>query len=348
METGDHRILRVAVKHRARGRWRQWAYIPKWRKMMIQQRTRWLFPLVVLTLFFLGTTRFGFGQAVSGSIFGTVTDPSRASVPGAAVTIWDLDRGINYQLKTNPDANYIQTHLLAGHYRVTIEAPGFETFIADAVVEVDTATRVDARLVVGKAATTVSVTGETPILKTDRAELSETLSTNELAGLPVFDRNMTSLLLVMPGAYQDSFSVSNAENPQGGLQIDVNGQNFTANGFLLDGTSNQNPLLSIAIINPNLDSLQELKVTTSNYDAEFGAVAGALLQATTKSGTNQVHGSAFEYLQNNVLNSGNPFTGWRPPSAGTSSAARWAAHSRRTRFSCSGIIREPGSETADP
>jgi len=280
---------------------------------MIRPRRPSLFLLVLLVLFALAVSRSAFGQAVSGSIFGTVTDPTGAVVPGVTVTIRDLDRGIDYEVKANSDANYIQTHLLAGHYRVTIAAPGFETFEADATVEVDAATRVDAKLVVGKTSSTVNVTTETPTLKTDRAEVSETLTTNELASLPVLDRNMTSLLLVMPGAYQDSFSVSTAENPQGGLQIDVNGQNFTANGFLLDGTPNQNPLLSIAIINPNIDSLQEFKVTTSNYDAEFGAVAGALLQATTKSGTNQVHGSGFEYLQNNVLNSANPFTGLKPP-----------------------------------
>ena len=81
-------------------------------------------------------------------------------------------------LQTNPDGNYIQTHLLAGHYRVTIEAPGFETFVADATVDVDASTRVDARLVIGKASSTMTVTAETPLLKTDRAELSDTLSSS--------------------------------------------------------------------------------------------------------------------------------------------------------------------------
>jgi hypothetical protein len=281
---------------------------------MISRATRPLAFLVLGLLFScLVPLRPGFGQAVSGSVFGTVTDPAGAVVPGVTVTIRDLDRGIDYHVQTISDGNYIQTHLLAGHYRVTITTPGFETFVADATVDVDAATRVDARLVIGKASSTVTVTGETPLLKTDRAEVSETLSTTELGNLPVLNRNLTSLLLVMPGAYSDNFQVSAAENPQSGLQIDVNGQNFTANGFLLDGTTNQNPLLSLPIINPNLDSLQELKVTTSNYDAEFGSVSGALLQATTKSGTNQWHGSGFEYLQNNVLNSANPFTGLNPP-----------------------------------
>ncbi len=261
----------------------------------------------------MALSRLAFGQAVSGNIFGTITDPAGGVVPGANVTVSDLDRGVDYHVQTISDGNYIQTHLLAGHYRVTITAPGFETFVADATVQVDAATKVDAQLVIGKASSTVEVTGATPLLKTDRAEVSETLTTNELGSLPVFGRNMTSLLLVMPGAYADNFQVSTAENPQAGQQIDVNGQNFTANGFLLDGTTNQNPLLSLPIINPNIDSLQELKVTTSNYDAEFGSVSGALLQATTKSGTNQLHGSAFEYLQNNDLNSANPFTGLNPP-----------------------------------
>ena len=185
--------------------------------------------------------------------------------------------------------------------------------MADATVDVDAATRVDAHLVIGKASSTMTVTTETPLLKTDRAELSDTLSTTELAALPVLGRNMTDLMLIMPGAFADSFQVAASENPQSGLQVDFNGQSFTANGFLLDGTENQNPLLAIAIINPNIDSLQELKVTTSNYDAEFGSVAGALMQATTKSGTNQVHGTGFEYLQNDIFDSANPFTQLKPP-----------------------------------
>jgi hypothetical protein len=261
----------------------------------------------------LAPLRPALGQAVSGSIFGTVTDPAGAVVPGVTVTIRDLDRGIDYQVQTISDGNYIQTHLLAGHYRITIAPPGFQTFVAEANVQVDASTRVDAQLAVGKATTTVNVTGETPLLKTDRAELSDTLSSNQLASLPVLGRNMTDLMLIMPGAYADSFQVATSENPQQGMQVDVNGQNFTANGFLLDGTTNQNPLLAIAIINPNIDSLQELKVTTSNYDAEFGSVAGALMQATTKSGTNQLHGSGFEYLQNDIFNSANPFTQLKPP-----------------------------------
>ncbi|MGA2987377.1 MAG: TonB-dependent receptor [Terriglobia bacterium] len=279
--------------------------------MMIPQRKAYF--LFLPLLFALTQGRPAFGQAVSGSIFGTVTDPTGAVVPNATVTIRDLDRGVDYRVQTITDGNFIQTHLLAGHYRVTIAPSGFETFVADATVDVDAATRVDARLVIGKASSTMTVTTETPLLKTDRAELSDTLSTSQLAALPVLGRNMTDLMLIMPGAFADSFQVASSENPQEGLQVDFNGESFTANGFLLDGTNNQNPLLAIAIINPNIDSLQELKITTSNYDAEFGSVAGALMQATTKSGTNRLHGTGFEYVQNDIFDAANPFTQLKPP-----------------------------------
>ena len=278
---------------------------------MIPQRKAYF--LFLPLLFALTQGRPAFGQAVSGSIFGTVTDPTGAVVPNATVTIRDLDRGVDYRVQTITDGNFIQTHLLAGHYRVTIAPSGFETFVADATVDVDAATRVDARLVIGKASSTMTVTTETPLLKTDRAELSDTLSTSQLAALPVLGRNMTDLMLIMPGAFADSFQVASSENPQEGLQVDFNGESFTANGFLLDGTNNQNPLLAIAIINPNIDSLQELKITTSNYDAEFGSVAGALMQATTKSGTNRLHGTGFEYVQNDIFDAANPFTQLKPP-----------------------------------
>jgi outer membrane receptor protein involved in Fe transport len=255
-----------------------------------------------------------FGQAVSGSIFGTVTDSTGAVVPGVAVTIRDLDRGVDYHVKTISDGNYIQTHLLAGRYRVTMELSGFETFVAQADVQVDASTRVDARLAVGKATSTVNVTSNTPLLKTDRADVSATLTSNELESLPVLGRNMTGLVAAgTPGATIGGSAIAAAENPQKGLQINVNGQDFCTNGMLVDGTNNQSPLLGIIVVNPNIDSLQEFKVTTSNYDAEFGSAAGALLQATTKSGTNDLHGTAFEYLQNNFFNSANPFTNLNPP-----------------------------------
>ncbi len=252
-------------------------------------------------------------QAVSGNIVGTVTDPAGAAIPGAKIAITDRDRGISFETKTNETGNYSQTHLLAGRYHIEIAVSGFSSFAADADVEVDATTRVDALLKVGETQTAITVAEDTPLLKTDRADVSTTLTGNEIESLPILDRNLTSLLLVVPGAQMNSWQHATSENPQGGMQINVNGQFFTSNGFLLDGTENESAILGIAVINPNLDSLQDFKVTTSNYDAEFGSVSGALLQATTKSGANQWHGSLFEFLRNDFFNAADHFTSLNPP-----------------------------------
>lgn len=255
-------------------------------------------------------------QAVFGNLTGTVTDASGAAVPNAAVSIRDTERGVSYETKTNTDGNYAQTHLLAGHYEIRINAPGFAGFTATGVVEVDATTRIDAQLQVGNPTTVVDVTGETPLLKTDRADVSTTLTSAELNKLPILDRNLTSLLVALPGAGRigtATGSISLGENQQNDLQTPVNGQQPYSNGFLLDGTENHSNILGIAVINPNPDTLEEFKVTSSNYDAEFGNVSGAMLQAITKSGTNTLHGSAFEYLRNDKFNAADPFTGINAP-----------------------------------
>ena len=269
--------------------------------------------MLILIVFCTLVNRVAFGQAVSGNIEGTVTDPSEAAIPSAEVTIRDLDRGLSYETKTNTDGNYVQTHLLAGHYEVQVRAPGFAEFLAKVVVQVDATARVDAALTIQKAGTEVTVTAEAPLMKMDRPEVSANLTGGEIDKLPVLDRNLTQLILIMPGAQENGWQHASSENPQGGIQIDANGQFFFSNGFLLDGTENNSSILGIAVVVPNFDSMEEFKVSTSNYDAEFGSVSGALIHATTKSGTNQVHGTLFEFLRNSALNAADPFSGLKPP-----------------------------------
>jgi len=269
-----------------------------------------------LATIILFVTTLAFAQATSGNIAGTIDDATGAALPNANVTITDLDRGTVYHLQSSGDGNFSQTHLLAGHYQVTVESPGFGTFTANATVEVDATTPLSVKLTPANVRTTVEVTDATPLLTTDRAEIATTLTSGQVEQLPVLDRNITNLLLVIPGTHLNTWQHSAAENPQQGIQANVNGQFFTANGFLLDGTENQSAILGIAVVNPNIDSLQEFKVSTSNFEAEFGAASGALIQATTKSGTNQWHGSAFEFLRNNITNATDEFTGINP-------ALRW-------------------------
>jgi hypothetical protein len=272
-----------------------------------------LIGIVGIVSFFLILNRTTLAQAVFGNITGTVIDPSGAAVPNAEVTITDLERGLTYQTKTNEEGNYTQTHLLAGHYEVRVSASGFAQLVVKAEVQVDATARVNAQLRLGEAQSTVTVTSDTPMLKVDRADVSNTLTGDEVEKLPIFNRNVTTLVLALPGTQLNGFQHASSENPQGGLQFNVNGQYFYSNGFQLDGTENHSNILGIAVVNPNPDSLQEFKVTSSNYDAEFGNVSGALLQGTTKSGTNQIHGSLFEYLRNDKLNAADAFTNLKLP-----------------------------------
>ncbi|PYV09417.1 MAG: hypothetical protein DMG23_10960, partial [Acidobacteria bacterium] len=280
--------------------------------------------LVVLSIS-LALPRLSFGQAVFGNIFGTVTDPTGAVVPAAKITLTEVGKGVSVSTTTNESGNYTQTHLVSGTYKVTIEASGFKTVVQQNVtVSVDTSTRVDAVLELGAQTQEITVNAAPPLLTTDRADVSATLSGRQVNELPVLNRNFTELELLLPGTTKMNWQHASSENPQGGIQINTNGQLFGMNNFILDGTDNNDPVLGIIIINPTLDSVQEFKMTTGNFDAEFAQAGGSVIQVETKSGSNEIHGSLFEYLQNNVFKARDPFsegladpvTGLKPPNRG--------------------------------
>src|SRR5205807_9455600 len=150
-------------------------------------------------------------------------------------------------------------------------------------------------------------TGEVPQLKTDRADVSLDFSSDYVEKLPLVNRNFQSLLLSAPGTQQIGWGHAATENPQGSQQTFVQGQHFSGTGYELDGTDNQDPILGIIIINPNLDSVEEAKITLLNYDAEFGKSVAGLMVASTKSGTNDIHGSAFWFRNSDATPARNPF-----------------------------------------
>jgi TonB dependent receptor len=154
----------------------------------------------------------------------------------------------------------------------------------------------------------VQVTGETPLLKTERTDVATTLSEKQVQDLPTFGRNFSELLLQTPGAVQFNWNDTSTENPQGGIAVNVNGQMFVGVGGQIDGTDNRDMMYGNMIIVPNLDSVVEAKITSSNYDAEFGSASAAVVTTSTKSGTNQFHGSAFLYRRNDIFQARDPFT----------------------------------------
>ena len=251
------------------------------------------------------------GQAVYGSIVGTVSDSSGAAVPSAKITITDIGRDVTTTALTNESGNFMQRYLIVGRYRVRVEAPGFKAFVQESVnVSVDTEVRLDARLEVGEVNQTVEVNAEVGILKTERSDVATTYTDRVIGNLPILNRRFTNFQLMTPGvvSFPTSLTAASAENPQGSYRMLVNGQSFAGTSHLLDGTDNHDAVLGWIVINPTLDSVTEAKITTANYDAEFGVASAGVVSAQTKSGTNQMHGTVFEFLRNDHLQARNPFT----------------------------------------
>ena len=138
--------------------------------------------------------------------------------------------------------------------------------------------------------------------------MATTFDARQVTDLPIIDRNFTKFILLTPGTQQQSWSHAASENPQGSTQTVVNGQTFSGTGYQLDGTDNRDPILGIIVINPNLEAIGETKITSQNYDAEFGQAIAGVVSVQTKSGTNDFHGSLFEFLQRDRFRARNPFT----------------------------------------
>jgi hypothetical protein len=250
------------------------------------------------------------GQAVFGGIIGTVTDPQGNAVVGAKVTVTSVSKSTAFETTTNESGNYSVTHLIPDTYRVRVEAAGFKASdIASVAVSADSSANVDVQLQVGAVTQTIEVTGEIPQLQTDRADVDVTFTQKYVEDLPVLNRNFTSLELLSPGTQKlPGFNHAATENPQGGGQIQVNGQHFSGTNFELDGTDNQDPILGIIVVNPNLDAIAETKIALQDYDAESGKATSGVIRVQTKSGSNEFHGSGFYYYRNSDQQARNPFT----------------------------------------
>jgi hypothetical protein len=249
-------------------------------------------------------------QATSGTLTGLVNDPSGAVVPNATVIITDANRGSSVTVSTNAQGLFSRTQLANGTYNIRVTAPGFKTSDQTGiVVNIDRETRINVSMQPGEVQQSVEVVAnETPVLVTDRAEISTTIPARELISLPTLSQNVTQLELLAPGTVRNTYDIAGAENPQGGQANNTNGLLFGFTNRQIDGADDMDAVLGIQVVNPPPDSLDQMKVTTSNYDAEFGRSGGSFVEYSTKSGTNNWHGDAFEFLRNNFFNARNPYT----------------------------------------
>jgi outer membrane receptor protein involved in Fe transport len=266
--------------------------------------------VAVAALLVLAPAGTALAQAVYGSIAGTVGDPSEAALPGVTVTATSVERKTVHSAVTNDSGRYLLERLLPGVYEVKAEITGFKAaVVSTARVSVDTQTKVDFRMELGQLSEAVTVSAsEGQLLKTDRADVATMFDARQVTELPILDRNFTKLILLTPGTQQQSWNHAASENPQGSTQTVVNGQTFSGTGYQLDGTDNRDPILGIIVINPNLEAIGETKVTSQNYDAEFGQAIAGMVSVQTKSGTNDIHGSLFEFAQRDRFQARNPFT----------------------------------------
>jgi len=243
-------------------------------------------------------------QVLYGSIVGNVVDQNGAVVPGAAVLATNQGTGVAAKATTNGVGEYNFVTLQAGTYTIKVAAAGFKTFERrDLVVEANNIMRTDVKLEVGSMEQSVTVTGEAPVLQTDRAETRANVSSVELQNLPVpLGRNYQQLFRTLPGFAPPFNSHSIPTNPSRSLEFHVNGTSDDQNNTRIDGVSSTTVQLPhIVSYVPALESIQEVNVVTSSFDAEQGLAGGAAINVQIKSGTNEVHGSAFEYHSNQHL-----------------------------------------------
>jgi outer membrane receptor protein involved in Fe transport len=267
---------------------------------------------LVITSFFLTIApACAHAQAVWGGINGYVTDSSGAVVSKAIVDVKDEDTGIETKIEADAAGFYNATHLTPGQYSVSVHMSGFEGFVREHLILPVAATiRVDCLLKVGASTETVTVTAAPPILNTEQTDVSDRFEAQSVDSLPLVGNNVTQLYALVPGVIPDTFQMGSGENPQGTDRTYVNGVWSGAQVYVLDGITDVDYGFSgIQVINPPPDSVQEVKVITADYDPEFGNTAGMVAQFVTKSGTNQIHGSVFEYNRNSATFASTPFTG---------------------------------------
>lgn len=256
-----------------------------------------------------------FGQETTGSILGLISDPSGAVIAGAEVTAVNTGTNATFRTTANAAGNYIFRTMPAGTYRVTVSAPGFKRYEATNVVtQVNEVTRVDIAMTVGAVSESVEVSAPVVNVNTEDASLRTVVDQRRVEDLPLNGRDPVQLMRLVAGVslYNGSGLTSGTTYP-GVVSVSVNGNRGNSTNYILDGGQNNDHYNNAPNPMPNPDALQEFSVQTNNFSAEFGRNSGGIVNAITKSGTNQLHGAAFWYVRNNALNAANFFA---PPKPG--------------------------------
>jgi hypothetical protein len=260
-------------------------------------------------------------QFDTAAVIGTIRDQSGAVVPGVAVTLTNVDTGVSSTRTSSGDGTYDFATVKAGVYVVTGEKPGFSVALVDQVqVLVGARMRVDLKLEIGQVSEKVEVKATSPLIETDSSQRGQVISGAEMRELALNGREYSSLALLAPGTRQSSLNKSTNGTPREGA-FNVNGLRSTFNNFLIDGVDNNaygtsNQGFSNQVMQPPPDASSEFRVVTNNQSAEYGRAAGATVNVSYQSGTNQLHGDTWEFFRNTALNATTffkPVDGTKPP-----------------------------------
>jgi hypothetical protein len=276
--------------------------------------------LSVVTLFAAGLVPPTPAQEVSAGITGSILDPSGAAIVGAAIRATDIDRGTIWTTESNAVGVYAFPRIPPGRYELRVEAQGFRTMVRPEVsLEINQRARLDINMDLGQVTETVEVTGEAPLLSTDKTEVGSVLTAQTNINLPLNGRNFISLTLLAAGVTTTNPSgFVNARRTTGGGRPYVNGNRKEANNFLLDGVDNNQVSDNLTSYQPSVDAISEFKMITNNASAEFGNFQGGIINVSIKGGTNEYHGSAFEFFRNDKLNANNWARNWSVDAQGKS------------------------------
>ena len=238
-------------------------------------------------------------QLDTGIIEGTVRDASGAAIPNAAITITETQTNIAYNVTSSGQGNYVSPPLKVGTYSVSATAPGFKTYTrAGLTLQVQDRLAVDAKLEVGAKTEQIVVTGEAALIQSETSSLGQVITAQQVVDMPLNGRSYVTLATLTAGVINTAAGTNG--NTAGAFSS--NGVRGDLNNYVLDGIDNNNNGGGSAELGVNVDAIAEFKIQTSSYDAEFGRSGGAALNVVIKSGTNQIHGTAFEFFQNAVLN----------------------------------------------
>jgi hypothetical protein len=262
-------------------------------------------PIFVLAAFPIASPAAAFAQQVTAAILGNVTDPNGAPVAKAKVTAKDEARGTIWTTETNSEGVFNLPRVPVGSYEVRIETQGFRAAVRPGVLlELNQTARLDFKLVVGEITQTTEIAGALqPLLQTDTTQLGTVIDSRTNVALPLASRNYIQLTLLAPGSVNPNpGSLTGAGTTANSGRPYINGNREQANNFLLDGMDNNQVSDNLVGYTPSPDAIQEFNLITNNAPAEFGNFQGGIISVTIKSGTNEFHGSAFEFFRNDVLN----------------------------------------------